>query len=330
MRNDTTFAELYDAYAEAILRKDELYSSLLDLPPLRRLKGISFLGAIQVLSPSDGEGSYGLSRYEHTIGVAYLTYRACLVLGQSETQQRAYVSAALLHDIGHGALSHSIEPYFMHRYGLNHKHCGERLIRGDLFLGAELPDALRDFKVEPDTVTSLLAGPRSRELDYLLHGPLNTDTLDGIIRAASFFSAERRSDWTPLDLLQALLSWDDRATVGGDYFWALKDAVYNQYIFNEDWSIYDAIVSLVLEKGEAKLSYDDFLLNDHQLADKFRIEFRSARDLLTRRPNELKYVLERLYQFKSKVGRRFITNDHIRLVGPATLSARYVTTRGTQ
>lgn len=120
--------QLYTAYAQAMLEKTPIYRLLLNSSPINRLRDVSFLGALELFShrqqPSD-------TRFDHTVGVAYLMLRASRQLALTTQQEQRLVTAAILHDVGHGALSHSIEAYFKRRFSVDHKTFTKRIIRGD-------------------------------------------------------------------------------------------------------------------------------------------------------------------------------------------------------
>src|SRR5262245_44916561 len=120
---------LYDQYAETLLRKDELYRRLLASNIVARLRDVRFLGALGLFADHARATD---SRYAHTGGVAYLMLRASRQLELSQSEERRLVCAAILHDVGHGALSHSIEAYFKKRFAVDHKTFTKRLILGDL------------------------------------------------------------------------------------------------------------------------------------------------------------------------------------------------------
>ena len=263
----------YDAYAELWLRKSSLFDTILDSQPLQRLKQVHFLGAIGLFGTNNRKDSTEyLSRFHHTVGVAYLAARACQALGYDEADTNCVVSAALVHDVGHGALSHSIEPYFKRRFRLCHKHIGRRLIRGDLFLGNELPEILCDFNIGVTDVLSLLMNDASKPGGVLLSGPINVDTIDGLLRAATYFYNDN-SARSPIEIMRVLLDPSDDTTGFGDCFWELKNRVYTQNIYSARWAVYDARVTLGLEHCSQLVTEQDFLLGDADFLNRFRFGF---------------------------------------------------------
>ena len=103
---------------------EALAIQLIDTPPFQRLRRIRQLGPAY-LTFHGAESS----RFTHSLGVLQLARRALAELCRREPrlEQEAGVlfAAALLHDVGHGPLSHSGEEM----YGLHHEQWSARLIR---------------------------------------------------------------------------------------------------------------------------------------------------------------------------------------------------------
>src|SRR5690349_3257178 len=102
----------------------EIFRDFINCACVKRLEDISFLGAIEKLGPSNTSGAG--SRLDHTIGVAYLAYLG--TFNVNETERNTAIAAALLHDIGHGPLSHSSEPFFKKAFGIDHRTEGRHHI----------------------------------------------------------------------------------------------------------------------------------------------------------------------------------------------------------
>jgi len=95
---------------KAIFKK-RFYAELLDTAVFRRLADIRFLGAIDYFIRPTGKrlNQRRHTRLEHTLGVGHLALLYSHLAGLSEQQENFVVAAALLHDIGHPPLSHSME-----------------------------------------------------------------------------------------------------------------------------------------------------------------------------------------------------------------------------
>jgi HD superfamily phosphohydrolase len=121
------------AFNDPIWGTIELYpweTILLDSPLIQRLRGIRQLGLAHYVYPGASH-----SRLEHTLGVVEASERMIQALVRNADHRRIYGDdpdegipvpsdrdrysirlAALLHDIGHGPLSHVTEPVIEQRY----------------------------------------------------------------------------------------------------------------------------------------------------------------------------------------------------------------------
>lgn len=86
-----------------------LEASILDLPPVQRLREIRQLGAASVLYPAANH-----TRFEHTVGTYYVTSKLLREVNHpdyiDDKQKQEVKIAAILHDIGHLPFSHPTEP----------------------------------------------------------------------------------------------------------------------------------------------------------------------------------------------------------------------------
>jgi len=109
--------------------EEAMAMALIDAPPFQRLRRIRQLGPA-FLTFHGAESS----RFTHSLGVLQLARRALTHLERQLPDLAAHrgllLGAALLHDVGHGPLSHSGEAMF----GLHHEAWSARLIREEASL----------------------------------------------------------------------------------------------------------------------------------------------------------------------------------------------------
>ncbi|MBN1111513.1 MAG: HD domain-containing protein [Bacteroidales bacterium] len=99
--------------------KNEFHYELIEHPSFQRMRRIRQLGLTDYVYP----GAFH-SRFQHSIGAAYLMQEAVDVLRDkgfdiSDKEEESAISAILLHDIGHGPFSHALE--FSVVEGVNHE-----------------------------------------------------------------------------------------------------------------------------------------------------------------------------------------------------------------
>jgi len=174
---------LYDLIPLGALELD-----LIATPEFVRLQGIKQLGFVYRVWPGATH-----TRFEHSLGVYYLTLRALRALRARQderaispeaTDLQTVLAAALLHDVGHYPFSHAIEEL---GYPIPpHEQVGRRMIESGSIAGV-----LERHGIAPARVADLVDPPRDQVLPpsdalliRLLSGPLDVDKLDYLPRDA--------------------------------------------------------------------------------------------------------------------------------------------------
>ena len=169
---------------------------LIDTLAFQRLRRIKQLGAASLLF--HGAES---SRFTHSIGVfcvARKIYRK-LIETKPEFSQNKFIlyGAALLHDLGHGPLSHTSEVIFSH----DHEFWSKNLVKNYSPItsilknfGSELPNQIGDLFTTQNLFSKPLNTLISSEidcdrLDYLLRDSYNTGTKYGLVDLERIISA---------------------------------------------------------------------------------------------------------------------------------------------
>jgi HD superfamily phosphohydrolase len=202
-----SYDEFTDSTLLALLLKNSLYSEVISTKTFKRLKNISFLGAIDYTSRHKKRHN----RYDHSISVGTLALHYARLKQLDEYEANHLVVAALLHDVGHGPLSHSMEPVFQKRYGISHHTMTNDIIKGISKLGDELCQVLKKYHIDIDYIVELLDGKVSNETAFALTNPINIDTADGIIRTISYSYAPKNKKahlgllLKPKDIVEATL-----------------------------------------------------------------------------------------------------------------------------
>ncbi len=154
----------------------KLLVRLIDTAEFQRLRRVRQLG----LAHFAYQGAEH-SRFTHSLGALHLATRTLAKLELSYTispeSRIAVRCAALLHDIGHGAFSHVVEPIL----GFRHEEFTvEALLSDETEVGRVLKEYSPDL---PERVASIIRGDfRPRALGQLVSSQLDVDRMDYLLR----------------------------------------------------------------------------------------------------------------------------------------------------
>lgn len=154
------------------VKLEGLALQLADTPQMQRLRWIKQLGLANLVYPGANH-----TRFEHSLGAHHLAVLLAEHLGLDEEERLMVGAAALLHDVGHGPLSHATEtalaPY------LRKEH--ESVI--DLLKKGELKDVLDEHGIRPSDIQSFIRGVG---LGQIVSGEIDVDRMDYLIRDAHY------------------------------------------------------------------------------------------------------------------------------------------------
>ena len=151
----------------------ELELRVIDTPEFQRLRRIKQLGMTYLVYPSANH-----TRFEHSIGALHLAGRLAsrLALGEEETALVRF--AALLHDLGHGPLSHTSEE-LLARY-LNASH---ESITAETIVNSGVAGVLEEGGIDPARVVDVISGGAGY-LSRMVSGEFDIDRMDYLVRDA--------------------------------------------------------------------------------------------------------------------------------------------------
>ncbi len=152
----------------------DLIYRIIDHPFFQRLRRISQMGLTSLVYPGAVH-----NRLQHAMGAAYLTHQAVITLISkgvtiSDEEHEAVCIATLLHDIGHGPFSHTLEHTII---SLHHEDISVVFID---YLNNEFEDALRKSR-------EIYTGEYHRPFFHqLVSGQLDMDRMDYLMRDSYF------------------------------------------------------------------------------------------------------------------------------------------------
>ena len=146
---------------------------LLDLPAVQRLRHVRQLGFSYLVYPGANH-----TRFEHSLGTMHLASKIVSHLSLPYEESRLVTASALLHDIGHGPYSHTIELLIEEELGRSHTYV-EPLLH-DSFLN----ECLCALDLDSNEVNAMISG--THRLSEIIHGDLDVDRMDYLLRDAHY------------------------------------------------------------------------------------------------------------------------------------------------
>ena len=148
-----------------------LEMKIIDTPVFQRLRRIKQLGTTNLVYPSANH-----TRFEHSIGSAHIAGRIVNRLDVGDRGGALRVSA-LLHDLGHGPLSHTSEELLKRHLKYSHEDATLKLIRKSV-----ISDILHENSIDPGLVVKILS--KKDRLSGLISGDVDVDRMDYLARDA--------------------------------------------------------------------------------------------------------------------------------------------------
>lgn len=164
------------------IKVEGLFLELIETPEVQRLLGVKQLGCTYLVYPGANH-----TRFEHSLGVFQVAKKMCQTLDQPFD---IVCTAALLHDIGHGPFSHTLE-YLMHRRTKkDHVELAIEMIQGnrklhDVTESEICCEVLERNGVDAGEVSSILNG-NAKIASSIIHGNLDADQMDYLMRDAFY------------------------------------------------------------------------------------------------------------------------------------------------
>ena len=166
---------------------------LLETPEVQRLHNIKQLGFAHLVFP----GAHH-TRFEHSLGSCMIASQIADMLHLSNTEKQLVSCAALLHDIGHGPFSHTLESLLVERFDVDHVDLTEQLILGQYKILDEkeqqyihapsVHDILSRHSVDERDIVNIIRGKQTKKcyLSQLLNSTIDVDQLDYLMRDAYY------------------------------------------------------------------------------------------------------------------------------------------------
>ncbi|MGA8303097.1 MAG: HD domain-containing protein [Thermoplasmata archaeon] len=167
---------------------DALALALIGTPEFQRLWGIRQTGFAHLVFPGANH-----TRLEHSLGTYSVAARFAEHLGLDPGDARRVTTGALLHDLGHGPFSHTLDGPMREVLGHGHEAVSRERIEGPSGAPAgsfpTVPSVLRRHGLDPTEIADMV-DPRRRDpsewLGAILHGAIDADRIDYLQRDAHY------------------------------------------------------------------------------------------------------------------------------------------------
>jgi HD superfamily phosphohydrolase len=188
------------------IKLEGIFLDLLETPELQRLHHIRQLGLAFLVFPGANH-----TRFSHSLGTYFVASRIANRLALPAEDQALVNVAALLHDIGHGPFSHTLEFAYYSRFKKSHTDLTSQLISGETVLNgrertpvSSIAEILETHDVDENKVIELIQGMKTpygwtltpwlegvpaeepHYLTQLIHGEVDADQLDYLLRDAYY------------------------------------------------------------------------------------------------------------------------------------------------
>ncbi|WP_252315491.1 HD domain-containing protein [Sinobaca sp. H24] len=226
--------------------RDELLWDLIGTKEFQRLRRVRQLGTT-FLTFHGAEHT----RFNHSLGVYEITRRIVEVFeGRpfwKDEERLLTLSAALLHDVGHGPFSHSFEKVFQ----TDHEYWTREIVMGDTEINTVLRRMGSDF---PQKVAEVIEKTYSNKLvTSLISSQIDADRMDYLQRDA-FYTGVSYGHFDMERILRVMRPTEDQAVIKYSGMHAVEDYIMSRYQMY--WQVYfhpvtrsaEVILSKILQR----------------------------------------------------------------------------------
>ncbi len=260
---------------------------VIDHPVFQRLRRVRQLSLVHLVYPSALH-----TRFEHSLGSMHLTGKLAERSALSKDRGRTVRLAALLHDVGHGAYSHTSDSLLMEKTGKTHEMRGLEIVSQ-----SSLKDTLKDGGVALSELEKVFEG---QQAGALITSELGCDRIDYLLRdgyftGVSYSLVDHQRLLETLVLQGSELLIQEKGVVAAESLLVSRHLMFNAVYLHPTVRICEAMVEkmLRLSLDAGHLSVEDVSNGtDDALLDALKGKNRMAARLWERRLFKKAYVLE--------------------------------------
>ncbi len=245
---------------------------------LQRLHEIKQLGFTYLVYPGANH-----TRLEHSLGTSFIANKMCDALN---IKNEEIVVASLLHDVGHGPFSHTLENIMHERTGKNHVDIGKEIILGKKSLNEHgVAEILEKYGIDKKEIIEILDGGKGYYSE-VIHGSLDADQIDYLMRDA-YYTGVAYGVIDSDRLIQTMKLFDGKIVFEKKGISALESLLVARALMYSSVYLHKTvrIAELMLVKAIKASDFDFSLLTDCELLEKLKNSGEYQKDIV----NRLKY-----------------------------------------
>jgi len=257
-------------------------AELLESPEVQRLNNIKQLGFAHLVYP----GAHH-TRLEHSLGACHIASQISEILNINGDEQNTVTCAALLHDIGHGPFSHTLESILLEKFGVDHVDLTEELVLGEYdilesgeknFIKSQsVNQILSNNDIDKDEIVNAIRGKTNKKsyLGQILNSTIDVDQLDYLMRDAYYTGVA----YGMIDierLLQTLMIHKENLTIDRkgisvvENILMARGLMYSSVYFHKTVRIAELMFSKAIEMVPDPKPFEFFRMTDSEIVSSLR------------------------------------------------------------
>jgi hypothetical protein len=276
------------------IRIKGVIAALLESPEVQRLYNIKQLGFAHLVFP----GAHH-TRLEHSLGSYAIASRIAETLSLKSPEYNIITCAALLHDVGHGPFSHTLESILLEKVGVNNIDLTEQLILGiqEVYTLGEkhfiqspaVTDILDTFSIDKKQLIHCIRGIVKERpfLSQLLNSSIDVDQLDYLMRDAYYTGVAY--GMIDIDrLLQTIMIYKDVLTVNRkgvsvvENILMARGLMYSSVYFHKTVRIAELMLSRAFEGVSSQEPFELFKMTDAEIMSTLQHSGDFQQEIITR------------------------------------------------
>ncbi|MFH1101704.1 MAG: HD domain-containing protein [Methanobacteriota archaeon] len=276
------------------IKFDGLFVDLLDTLEVQRLYNIKQLGFAHLVFP----GAHH-TRFEHSLGAYTLASQFTEHLQMQKDESFLVRCAALLHDIGHGPFSHTLEAILLEKFGVDHVKVTEQLILGECDIVEPWEkqsiqvrpvfDLLAEYGVNHKEIVDIIRGmtPKKPYLGQIVNSAIDVDQLDYLMRDA-YYTGVAYGMIDVERLLETSVIHESRFAVNRkgvhvvENILLARGLMYSSVYFHKTVRIAELMLSKAIQELSHAEPFEFFRMTDAEIINELKKQGRFQQEMVTR------------------------------------------------